>query len=317
MPADNIDRAVKKGTGELEGVDYVEIRYEGYGINGAAIIVDCLTDNRTRTVADVRHAFVKHGGNLGTDGSVSFMFKHCGQIIYAPGTSEDKVMEAALDAGAEDVLSNDDGSVEVITSPGDVSDPALPEKLVSQTVQAFGGLDLLVTNAGGPPPGQFESFDDTTWNKAVELSLMSHVRLIRAALPHLRLSKAASVLAITSFSVKQPITNLVLSNSVRLATVGLIKSLALELGSEGIRFNSILPAWTETERVQELMAARARANQTTILEETQKQAKDSPLGRLGKPEEFANAAVFLLSPAASYITGVMLSVDGGMYKGTL
>jgi len=119
MPADNIDRAVKKGTGELEGVDYVEIRYEGYGINGAAIIVDCLTDNRTRTVADVRHAFSKFGGNLGTDGSVAFMFKHCGQIIFAPGTSEDKVMEAALEAGAEDVLSNDDGSVEVITSPGD------------------------------------------------------------------------------------------------------------------------------------------------------------------------------------------------------
>ena len=119
MPADNIDRAVKKGTGELEGVDYVEIRYEGYGINGAAIIVDCLTDNRTRTVADVRHAFSKHGGNLGTDGSVAFMFKHCGQIIFAPGTDEDKVMEAALEAGAEDVLSNEDGSVEVITSPGD------------------------------------------------------------------------------------------------------------------------------------------------------------------------------------------------------
>ena len=119
MPADNIDRAVKKGTGELEGVDYVELRYEGYGINGAAIIVDCLTDNRTRTVADVRHAFSKHGGNLGTDGSVAFMFKHCGQIIFAPGTDEDKVMEAALEAGAEDVLSNDDGSVEVITSPGD------------------------------------------------------------------------------------------------------------------------------------------------------------------------------------------------------
>jgi YebC/PmpR family DNA-binding regulatory protein len=119
MPADNIDRAIKKGTGELEGVDYVELRYEGYGINGAAIIVDCLTDNKTRTVADVRHAFTKHGGNLGTDGSVAFMFKHCGQIIFAPGTSEDQVMEAALDAGAEDVISNDDGSVEVITSPGD------------------------------------------------------------------------------------------------------------------------------------------------------------------------------------------------------
>ncbi|MDP2827806.1 MAG: YebC/PmpR family DNA-binding transcriptional regulator [Sulfuricellaceae bacterium] len=118
MPADNIDRAIKKGTGELEGVDYVELRYEGYGINGAAIIVDCLTDNKTRTVADVRHAFTKHGGNLGTDGSVAFMFKHCGQIIFAPGASEDQVMEAALDAGAEDVLSNDDGSMEVITSPG-------------------------------------------------------------------------------------------------------------------------------------------------------------------------------------------------------
>ncbi|MDP2783614.1 MAG: YebC/PmpR family DNA-binding transcriptional regulator [Sulfurimicrobium sp.] len=119
MPADNIDRAVKKGTGELEGVNYEEIRYEGYGIGGAAMIVDCLTDNRTRTVADVRHAFSKFGGNLGTDGSVAFMFKHCGQIIFAPGTSEDKVMEAALEAGAEDVLSNDDGSVEVITAPHD------------------------------------------------------------------------------------------------------------------------------------------------------------------------------------------------------
>jgi YebC/PmpR family DNA-binding regulatory protein len=119
MPADNIDRAVKRGTGELEGVSYEEIRYEGYGIGGAAVIVDCMTDNRTRTVADVRHAFVKNGGNLGTDGSVAFLFKHCGQFVFAPGTSEDKVMEAALDAGAEDVATNEDGSVEVICAPGD------------------------------------------------------------------------------------------------------------------------------------------------------------------------------------------------------
>jgi 3-oxoacyl-[acyl-carrier protein] reductase len=125
------------------------------------------------------------------------------------------------------------------------------------------------------------------------------------------------VLTITSFSIKQPIPNLVLSNSIRAATVGLTKSLALELGSEGIRFNSILPAWTETERVHALMAQRAQANGTTMEEELKKQATDSPLGRMGKPEEFANAAVFLLSPAAAYITGVMLSVDGGMYKGTL
>ncbi len=119
MPSDNITRAIKKGTGELEGVNYEEIRYEGYGINGAAIIIDCLTDNRQRAVADVRHALTKFGGNLGTDGSVAFMFKHCGSLVYEPGTSEDRVMEVALEAGAEDVVTNDDGSIEVITPPGD------------------------------------------------------------------------------------------------------------------------------------------------------------------------------------------------------
>ena len=119
MPADNITRAIKKGTGELEGVNYEEIRYEGYGINGAAIIIDCLTDNKQRAVADVRHALNKFGGNLGTDGSVAFMFKHCGSLVYEPGTSEDKVMEAALEAGAEDIVTDEDGSIEVITPPND------------------------------------------------------------------------------------------------------------------------------------------------------------------------------------------------------
>ena len=119
MPADNIMRAIKKGTGELEGVNYEEIRYEGYGINGASIIIDCLTDNKQRAVADVRHALTKFGGNLGTDGSVAFMFKHCGSLVYEPGTNEDKVMEVALDAGAEDVVSDEDGSIEVITAPND------------------------------------------------------------------------------------------------------------------------------------------------------------------------------------------------------
>jgi YebC/PmpR family DNA-binding regulatory protein len=119
MPSDNITRAIKKGTGELEGVSYEEIRYEGYGINGAAIIIDCLTDNRQRAVMDVRHALTKHGGNLGTDGSVAFLFKHCGQIIFEPGVSEDKVMEVALEAGAEDIVTDEDGSIEVITPPAD------------------------------------------------------------------------------------------------------------------------------------------------------------------------------------------------------
>lgn len=119
MPADNIKRNVDKATGNLEGVHYEEVRYEGYGLGGAAIIVDCMTDNRVRTVADVRHAFSKHGGNLGTDGSVAFQFQHCGQFLLAPGTSEDKVMEVALEAGANDVLTHEDGAIEVLCPPHD------------------------------------------------------------------------------------------------------------------------------------------------------------------------------------------------------
>jgi YebC/PmpR family DNA-binding regulatory protein len=131
MPADNIKRNVDKATGNLDGVTYEEIRYEGYGIGGAAIIVDCMTDNRVRTVAEVRHAFSKHGGNLGTEGSVAFQFKHCGQLVFAPGTSEDKVMEVALEAGAEDVVTGDDGSIEVLCAPPDF-------EAVKQALEAAG-----------------------------------------------------------------------------------------------------------------------------------------------------------------------------------
>lgn len=219
-------------------------------------------------------------------------------------------------ASAAETLRTESGS-EVYALGGDISEQGFPPELIAKTAEALGGLDILVTNSGGPPAGKFESFDDATWQTAIELNFLSHVRLIRAALPYLRQSPAASVLTITSYSVKQPIPALVLSNSVRAATVGLTKTLALELGSDGIRFNSILPAWTETERVYELMSHRAKANNTTVEQEIAKQAKDSPLGRMGQPEEFANAAAFLVSPAAAYITGVMLTVDGGMYKGTL
>ena len=117
MTKDSVTRAIQRGTGELEGVSYEEARYEGYGPGGAAVMVDCLTDNRTRTIAEVRHAFTKHGGNIGADGSVAFQFKHCGQFVFAPGASEDKIMEAALDAGADDVVTNADGSIEVICAP--------------------------------------------------------------------------------------------------------------------------------------------------------------------------------------------------------
>ena len=121
MPKDTVERAIKRGSGDLEGVNYEEARYEGYGLNGAAILVDCLTDNKIRTVADVRHAFSKFGGNMGTDGSVAFLFTHCGQLVFSPGTSEGKLMEAAIEAGADDVITHEDGSIEVVTPPYEFS----------------------------------------------------------------------------------------------------------------------------------------------------------------------------------------------------
>lgn len=203
----------------------------------------------------------------------------------------------------------------VLPLTADVTAAASADYLVAETIKYFGGLDILITNAGGPPSGSFESFADATWQHAIESSFLSHVRLIRAALPHLRKSTAPAVLTITSYSVKQPIPNLVLSNSIRAATAALTKTLSLELGAQGIRFNSILPGWTETERVTVLMKFRADSNGTTVEEEIARQAQDIPLGRLAQPEEFARAAVFLVSPAASYINGVMLPVDGGAIRG--
>ena len=227
-----------------------------------------------------------------------------GAKVVINGRNPEKLERAAREIGAAAI-------------PGDVADSSIPGRLVSQAAEVLGGIDLLFCNAGGPPPGPFESFNDDDWDKAVNLSFLSVVRLIRAALPILRQSKAASVLNVTSMSVKQPVPNLILSNSVRAATVGLTKSLALELGHEGIRFNSILPGWTATERATKLLIANAAAKGTTVEVETAERAKDFPLGRMATPEEFANMAVFLLSPAASYVTGSMIAVDGGAYKGTL
>lgn len=201
--------------------------------------------------------------------------------------------------------------------PGDVSNPEIAETLVKKVVDEWGGLDILITNAGGPPAGKFETFGIEDWQNAVHLNFFSAVFLIRAALPYLRKSSSAAVLTITSISVKQPIEGLVLSNSVRAATVGLTKSLALELGKEGIRFNSILPGWTATERVEQLLQHRARSNDTSVEEERQKIASQTALGRMAQPSEFARVAVFLVSPAASYITGSMIAVDGGFYRGML
>jgi YebC/PmpR family DNA-binding regulatory protein len=149
MPAENVKYGIAKATGSLEGVHYEEVRYEGYGIGGAAIIVDCMTDNRVRTVAEVRHAFSKHGGNMGTEGSVAFQFKHCGQLIFAPGVSEEKVMEVALEAGADDVITDDEGAIEVLTPYTDfekvrnaLSAAGLTPEMAEVTMRADNMIDL-------------------------------------------------------------------------------------------------------------------------------------------------------------------------------
>ncbi len=220
-----------------------------------------------------------------------------------------------LEKAAERITQNCGAPVFIL--PGDLSEAGTARQIVETAAKHYGGVDILIANAGGPPPGTLEQLDEAAWSKAFDLTLMSNVRLIRAALPYLKESNAASVLTITSYAAKQPIPNLLLSNTLRAGVLGLTKSLALELGNQGIRVNSILPGWTRTERVTELMAARSNANRTTIEEELAKQAKESPFNRIAEPEEFARAAAFLVSPAASYITGVMLTVDGGMYKGTI
>jgi len=203
----------------------------------------------------------------------------------------------------------------VLPIVADVSDHQAANRLVDLTVAKFGGLDILITNAGGPPSGNFTGFDDAVWQSAVETSFLGHVRLIRAALPWLQQSSAPAVLTITSSAVKSPINDLILSNSIRAATAALTKSLSIELGAIGIRFNSILPGWTETDRIKYLLESRAKTNGTTVEDEKRKQSENIPLKRIGQPEEFARAAAFLVSPAASYITGVLLPVDGGAIRG--
>jgi len=197
----------------------------------------------------------------------------------------------------------------------DVSRPDDVHRLIERVVDEYGGLDILVANSGGPQPMAFETVDDSVWRASIDQMLMSAIWLIREALPHLRQSTIPSVLTVTSLSVKQPIANLVLSNTIRLSVIGLTKTLAQELGPERIRFNSVLPGWTDTEHAQELLADRARRNQSTLEDEYAKQAANSPFGRLATPQEFANVAVFLVSPAASYLTGLMLPVDGGSLRG--
>lgn len=188
------------------------------------------------------------------------------------------------------------------------------ERLVHETMVRWGRIDLLFINAGGPPTGHFLNFTPEDWDDAMQLTIQSVVRLVYAVVPIMQKQGGGSILANTSVTVRHPLDNLTLSNSLRLAVVGLVKSLSIELGPENIRVNAIAPGWTRTERVNEILRARAEQNTTTLNDEAARLTTDVPLRRMAEPLEFGRAAAFLLSPAASYITGITLVVDGGMSR---
>jgi 3-oxoacyl-[acyl-carrier protein] reductase len=220
----------------------------------------------------------------------------------------------ALLATRDEILASGGDALAV---PADVAAPETPQKLVDAALEQYGQLDVLVGNAGGPPPGGFLAFEESDWDAAVQLTLMSFVRLCYAAIPALKQSAHGSILACTSITVKQPIPNLVLSNSLRLAVTGLVKSLADELGPSGVRVNAICPGSTRTDRIEQLLADRAERAGTTVDEQAAQMAAEIPLGRIGQPDEFGRVAAFLVSPAASFVNGVSLLVDGGAYRGSM
>ena len=215
---------------------------------------------------------------------------------------------------AINLLKKENSDLNLYGLTGDVTKEEVCRAIVEETIEYFGCLDILITNSGGPPTGTFEELSTNQWEKAINLSFISHLNLIRNAIPYLKKSRSPSVLAVTSFAIKSPLSNLILSNTVRAATAALIKSLSLELGTQGIRFNSILPGWTRTRRVDDLLIEKSNKNKSKVEDEIDKISRSIPLGRMGSPLEFANAATFLVSPAASYINGVMLTVDGGLTK---
>ncbi len=212
----------------------------------------------------------------------------------------------------------DETGGDVIEVPGDMGNPADIQNLIDETVRQRGGLDILVCNAGGPPAGTFTAFlEDEPWLNAINLNLMSTLRLSRAALPHLESRGGGSITNIVSTSVKQPIGHLILSNTARAAVIGLAKSLATEVAGRNVRVNNVLPGSTMTDRITTLAATRAAAAGRSVADILAEDAAAIPMGRLGTPEEFANVVVFLASPAASYVTGVTVQVDGGAVKGLM
>jgi len=216
---------------------------------------------------------------------------------------------------AEETLSKLKNKEHVLALQCDVTDAKQIQQFIQATIDQFQQLDIVITNAGGPPAGTFATTNTEDYEKAFQLTLMSTVHLITQALPYLKKSDAASILTITSYLVKQPQSNLLLSNIIRPAVIGLTKSLSQELGNDNIRVNSILPGWTQTQRTVYLLEKQAAANGVDYATAEKLLTENIPLKRMATVEEFANVATFLVSSAASYITGTMLQVDGGLMKG--
>lgn len=220
----------------------------------------------------------------------------------------------ALKVAADEIVMTT-GS-EVLAVPADMANSRDIQQVVKETVKHFGKLHILVTNAGGPPAGNFAHFEDKQWQEALNLTLMSAVRLIRAALPYMQQEGWGRIINITSMSVKEPLDNLILSNSIRPAVHGLAKTLSQQFAPYGITVNNVMPGTIRTDRVEQLAQVRSEKNEQTIAEAIIEMGKAAALGRIGEPEEFGAVVAFLASERASYITGVSLPVDGGRIKGT-